>query len=187
MSPYLKPILRFGLISPCLFQGVLLAMVAFGISKLDSTRKVKQERYREELQRQAAIKAIESQIAPKRREFAEQKTLLQSDSMQIFTRTLDLILPKYKNIELERMGMVFLLENGRINRAMQVEAKRVKSGFEGGLGPMQEALLQVESLMPHAVLEELRISRKTDLLADRREKPAFDATHTCWRAGESKP
>ena len=183
----MKPILRFGLISPCLFQGVLLAMVAFGISKLDSTRKVKQERYREELQRQAAIKAIESQIAPKRREFAEQKTLLQSDSMQIFTRTLDLILPKYKNIELERMGMVFLLENGRINRAMQVEAKRVKSGFEGGLGPMQEALLQVESLMPHAVLEELRISRKTDLLADRREKLAFDATHTCWRAGESKP
>jgi hypothetical protein len=187
MSPYLRPILRYGLVTPVLFQGVLLGVAAFGIVELQATRALKEESYQEEIQRRAAVNAIETKIAPKRKTFADQKRILQSDASQIFTRTLDSILPKFKTIELERIGMVFPLERGKINRTLLAEATRVKSGFEGGFGPMQEALLQVESLMPQTVLEELKITRKTDLVGERRERLSFEVTHTCWKAGDEKP
>jgi hypothetical protein len=187
MSQYLRPILRYGLVTPVLFQGVLLGMAAFGITKLQATRALKEERYQEEIQRRAAVNAIEAKVAPKRKTFADQKLILQSDASQIFTRTLDSILPKYKSIELERIGMVFLLDKGKINRTLLADATRVKSGFEGGFGPMQETLLQVESLMPQTFLEELKITRKTDLVGERRERLSFEMTHTCWKAGEAKP
>ena len=186
MSNYLQPILRYGLITPLLFNGVLLGVVAVGIAKLDQTRRVKEEKYNQELQRKAAITSIEMKIAPNRKVFADQKQILQSDSSQTFSRTLDTMLPKYKSIELERMGMVFLLEKGKLNRPVLAEATRVRSGLEGGMGPMQEALLQVESLMPQAVLEELKITRKSDLVAERRERLAFDMTHICCKVGEAK-
>ena len=51
---------------------------------------------------------------------------------------------------------------------------------------MQEALLQVESLMPQAVLEELKITRKADLLLNQREFLVMEMTHACWKAVEEK-
>ena len=186
MSNYLRPILRFGLITPGLLNGVLLGAAGMGIYKLAETRKVKNQVYQQEMLRQSAVKSLESKIALQRKDFADKKLILHSDSSQIFTRSLDSLLAKYKPVELERMGMVFLLDKGKVNRPVLSEATRVKSGFEGGIGPMQEALLQVESLMPQAVLEEMKITRKADLVTERRERLAFDITHVCWRAGEAK-
>ena len=52
MSTYTKPILRFGLATPLLFNCVLLAGVAGANHKLAAVRKVKEERYREQVARQ---------------------------------------------------------------------------------------------------------------------------------------
>jgi hypothetical protein len=111
---------------------------------------------------------------------------LQADPGQLFTRVLDTLLPKYQSFELERTGLGFPLERGRIGRQLQMNAARVKSSFEGGFGPMQEALLQVESLLPQATLEELKITRKADLLLNKPDHLAFEVIHTCWKGGESK-
>jgi hypothetical protein len=51
---------------------------------------------------------------------------------------------------------------------------------------MQETLLQIESLMPQAVLEELKITRKADPLLNQREFLVMEMTHACWKAAEEK-
>lgn len=187
MSAYTQPILRFGLITPALFNGLLLGAVCFGLGKLDRVRTLKEERHTEQMQRLAAMKMLEEKLAPRREEFKSQKKLLEVDAPQLFTRILDNLLPKYKEIELERGGLVFPLDRGRIGRQVKSEVARVKSSFQGGIGPMQEALLQVEALMPQAVLEDLKITRKADLLLGRPETLSLELTHTCWKAGEGKP
>lgn len=186
MSAYTKPIFRFGLATPVLFNCVLLAAVAWANHKLAKTRSIKEERYREQVARQASVKALEAEIAPKRATFQEQSRLLQSDPGQTFTRILDAMLPKYPEIELERTGLVFPLDRGRIGRQVQADAARIKSSFEGGFGPMQEALLQVEMLMPHATLEDLKISRKEDTLLNKPEHLLFEITHICWKGKEAR-
>jgi hypothetical protein len=186
-SAYTKPILRFGLATPVLFNCVLVAVVFFCNSKLSQVRDQKEKRYKEQVARLAAIKALQAELAPKRKAFDDQKILLQSDPGQLFTRVLDTLLPKYQDFELERTGLVFPLDRGRIGRQLQIDAARVKSSFEGGFGPMQEALLQVESLMPQATVEEIKITRKADALLNKPDHLAFEVTHTCWKGGTTKP
>lgn len=187
MSVYTKPILRFGLITPALFNCVLLAGALAALGKLSTIRQQKEEQYQEQTQRLAAMKKLESDLAPRREGFKGQKTLLETDPGPLFTRVLDSILPKYKSIELERSGLVFPLDRGRIAREVKADAARVKSSFQGGMGPMQETLLQVESLVPQAVLEELKLTRKADVLLTQREFLVLELTHTCWKAGGEKP
>jgi hypothetical protein len=187
MSLYTKPILRFGLLTPVVFNAVLLVVVMVLGNKLQGIRKVKEARYRDQMARLAAIRSMEAEIAPKRKAFEGQKRVLQADPSQMFTRISDSIVSKYRHIELERTGMVFPLERGRIGRQVQSEAGRVKSSFEGGFGPMQETLLQVESLMPQAMLEELKITRKADVMPNKPMHLAFEMSHICWKAPEGTP
>lgn len=186
MSAYTKPILRFALLTPAVFNLLLVGAVFAANSKLAKVRAVKEARYREQVARLASIKSLEAEIAPKRKTFEAQKVLLATDPGQLFTRILDSLLPKYQGFELERTGLVFPLDRGRIGRQLQMDLARVKSSYEGGFGPMQEALLQVESLMPQATVEELKISRKADLLLNKPDHLAFEVTHTCWKGGAAK-
>jgi hypothetical protein len=187
MSAYTKPILRFGLAMPAVFNCILVAVVFGANQKLASVRAVKETRYKEQVARLASIKSLEAEIAPKRKTFDSQKVLLQADPGQIYTRVLDSLLPKYQHFELERTSLVFPLDRGRIGRQLKMDLARVKSAYEGGFGPMQEALLQVESLIPQALLEELKVTRKADLLLNKPDHLVFDVTHTCWKGGATKP
>lgn len=186
MSAYTRPIIRYGLVMPAMFNCLLLGGVLAAVNKLGAVRSEKEELHREQTQRLAAMKRLEIELAPKRKVFQDQKALLKSDPGQIFTRVLDALLPKYKEIELERSGLVFPLDRGNLGRQVKADLARVKSSFQGGLGPMQETLLQVESLMPQAVLEEFKITRKTDLLLKQREFLVMEMTHACWKAVEEK-
>ncbi|HCN30090.1 MAG TPA: hypothetical protein DIT64_15395 [Verrucomicrobiales bacterium] len=186
MSAYSQPIIRFGLVTPAVFNVLLLGGVLAALGKLADIRKEKEERFEEQTQRLAAMKKLEADIAPKRKTFADQKKLLETDPGQLFTRVLDAVLPKFKEIELARGSLVFPLDRGRVARPLRTDAARVKSSFSGGFGPMQEALLQVESLMPQAVLEDMKITRKAHLLTQQ-EHLVMEMTHTCWKAGEAKP
>lgn len=186
MSAYTRPILRYGLFMPAMFNCLLLSGVVAGVGKLSSMRTEKEEQYKEQTQRLTLMKKLEAELAPKRKNFQDQKMLLRVDPGQLFTRILDSILPKYKEIELERSGLVFPLDRGRLGRQVKTDLARVKSSFQGGLGPMQEALLQIESLMPQAMLEELKVTRKTDLLLNQREYLVMEMTHTCWKTEEEK-
>ncbi|MEI6712697.1 MAG: hypothetical protein WCO60_03030 [Verrucomicrobiota bacterium] len=185
MSAYTKPILRYGLATPGLFTCVLLGFVLILSNKLQQIRTVKQTRHQQHLARLAAIQAMEAEVAPKRKAFENQKRVLQADPTQIFTRSADSIVSRFQRVELERTGMVFPLERGKIGRLVQLDIGRVKSSFEGGFGPMQETLLQVESLMPQALLEELKITRKADVLPNKPGHLVLETTHLCWKAPEA--
>lgn len=187
MSAYTQPIIRFGLVTPVIFNCILLAGVVAAYQKLSTVRKEKEERYREQVQRLAAMKVLEGRIAPRRKHFQDQKKLLQTDPGQLFTRILDTSLPKYQEFELERSSLIFPQDRGKVGRLAQCDLSQVKTTFQGGIGPLQESLLQVETLMPQAFLEELKIVRKSDLLMKRPDFLLMDITHTCWKAREEGP
>ncbi|QIF04764.1 hypothetical protein [Roseimicrobium sp. ORNL1] len=187
MSAYTKPILRFGLMVPAIFNAMILGGVVAGVSKLSAIRAEKEKRYDEQTKRLAAMKQLEAKIAPKRKLFEEQKKILTSDPGQIMTKGLDASLPKYTELELARTSLIFPQDRGRLGRLMQCDISKVKCTFKGGIGPMQETLLQIESLMPHAFLEEIKVSRKSDLMLKRPDHLEIETTHACWKAGEEKP
>lgn len=187
MSAYTKPIIRFGLVTPAIFNCVLLAGVAAGTAKLASVRAEKELRYDEETKRLAGMKVLEARIAPRRKAFEDQKKMLGADPGQLYTKILDTALPRYKDIELERSSLIFPQDRGKVAKSVKCDVTRVKASYQGGIGPMQESLLQVESLMPQAMLEELKITRKSDLLMKRPDYLVIDTTHACWKAGEARP
>lgn len=180
MSAYTQPIIRFGLVTPVAFNLLILGGVLGAVNKLENVRLQKEELYREHTMRQNANRKLEGDNAPRRKTFEGQKKLLSSDPGQLFTRLLDSILPKYKEIELQRGSLIFPLDRGRLAKASKTDIARVKASFNGGFGPMQETLLQIESLMPQAVLEDLKITRKAHLLTQR-EHLLMEMTHTIWK------
>ena len=187
MSDYTKPIIRYGLITPVLFYvGVTLALLTLD-NRFQQLRKQKEARYKKQLERLASIRSIADEIAPKRKTFEEQRLLLQLDPSHLFTQLSDAILSKYQSIELERTGMFFPSDRGRVGRYAECEVARIRSNFEGGFGPMQETLLQVESLMPQTVLEDLKITRKANTLPNKPRHLVFEMTHLCWKAAGEKP
>jgi len=183
MSAYTQPIIRFGLVTPAAFNLLILVGVLSAVNKLEQVRLQKEEIYRDHTMRQNANRKLESDNAPKRPVFEGQKKLLATDPGQVFTRLLDSILPKYKEIELQRGSLIFPLDRGRLGKAVKADLARVKTSFSGGYGPMQETLYQVESMLPQAVLEDLKITRKAHLLTQR-EHLVIEVTHTCWKAVE---
>lgn len=187
MSAYTKPILRFGLIVPAVFNCILLAGVVAGVTKLSKVRAEKEERYEEQTKRLAAMNQLQAKLEPRRKPFEEHKKLLSADPGQIMTKGLDASMPKYTDLELQRTSLVFPQDRGRLGRQMQCDIAKVKSTFQGGIGPMQETLLQVEFLMPQAFLEEMKISRKSDMLLKRPDHLDIEVTHACWKSGEVKP
>jgi hypothetical protein len=185
MSAYTKPILRFGLIIPAAFNCMLLAGVVAGVTKLSTLRAEREARYEEQTKRLIGMKALQAKLEPRRKPFEEQKKILSSDPGQLMTRGLDISLPKYTDLELARTSLVFPQDRGRLGRQLECDISKVKSTFEGGIGPMQETLLQVESLIPQAFLEEMKITRKSDLLLKRPDLLGIEVTHACWKAGEA--
>ena len=185
MTAYTKPILRFGLITPVVFNLLLLGAVAFGYNKLSGIRKVKMDRYNEQTLRLRAVQQLEAAIAPKRAQFEDQKRLLKADQRQLFSQILDAMQKKYEAIELDRSSLVVPSGRGELGKQAKCDLLRVQSSFQGGIGPMQETLLQVESLMPQAVMEEMKIVRRADSVRDRFDHLVFDVTHTCWKVEEA--
>lgn len=187
MSAYTKPILRFGLIVPAVFNCMLLGGVVAGVSKLSKIRAERESRYDEQTKRLAAMKQLEAKIAPRRKLFDEQKKILTADPGQIMTKGLDYSLPKYTELELARTSLTFPQDRGALGRQLECEISKVKCTFQGGIGPMQETLLQVESVMPNSFLEEIKISRKSDLLMKKPDHLEIETTHAFWKAGEGTP
>lgn len=186
MSAYTKPILRFGLFVPAVFNAMLLGGVVAGVTKLSKVRAEKESKHDEHTKRLAAMKQLEAKLAPKRKQFEEQKKILIADSGQIMTKGIDASLPKYTELELVRTSLLFPQDRGRLGRQVQCDLSKVKATFRGGIGPMQETLLQMESVMPNAFLEELKITRKSDLQLKRPDQLEIETTHACWKAEEGK-
>ena len=185
MSPYTQPIIQRGLIGPAVINLVILMLALYGISEVGAIRAKKTDLYEKQVLRTQANKKLEEANLPKRKTFEDQKKILRTDPGLIYTKVLDRPLTKYKEIELDRSSLVFPIDRGSIGRNVKCDLVRVKSVYSGGLGPMQEILLQVESLMPQSVLEEMRISRKPSLLLNHQETLMLDTTHTCWKAEEA--
>lgn len=185
MSAYTKPIIRYGLITPAAFNCMLLVAVVMGVGELEETRNTKEKAYKQHELRTNVMKKIEAIITPNRKMFEHQKSILKTEPGQIFTRILDATLPKYRDIELVRTNLVFPGDRGRLGSQVKSDLARVKSSFQGGTGPMQEVLLQVESLMPQTMLEEMKIGRKSNLVS-KREFLEMELTHVFWKTVEDK-
>jgi hypothetical protein len=187
MSFYTPAIIRFGIIAPLVLNGMLCGFVGFAIKRLERQIQSRKATYALYEQKQAAVKSLESEINPLRPTHKDHLAILRSDPARIFSQILDNTLPKYRRIELERSSLVFLQDKGSIGRSVNSPCSRIKTTFEGGMGPMQEVLLQIESLMPQAILEEMKITRKENALLEGGEHLAFDITHFCWKSEDKTP
>ena len=182
MSAYTSAILRYGVIAPIAVNSLLLGLAVFGNTRLTQTISRKEAAYREYKAQEAEAERTDAALEPRRAPFEDQKKLLQLDPAIVYPQVLDTQIPKYKPLEIERNSLLFPTERGPLNRTVATTAVRVRTTWEGGYGPMQELLLQLESVLPQTDLEDLKISRKSGLLPGQPQRLAFELTHVCWSA-----
>ncbi len=187
MSFYTAAIVRYGIVAPMILNGMLCTFAGFAVKRLERQINTRKAAYALYEQKKAATSKMEADVAPLRASHKDLQLILRSDPARLFSQILDNSLPKYKRMELERSSLTFLPDKGNIGRSVNAPCSRIKSTFEGGLGPMQEVLLQLESLMPQAILEDFKITRKENALTEGGEHLAFDLTHFCWKSEDKTP
>ncbi len=186
MSAYTSAILRYGVIAPIAVNSLLLGLAVFGNTRLTQTISRKEAAYREYKAQEAEAERTDAALEPRRAPFEDQKLLLKLDTAQVYPEVVDTQMRKYKSVEIERNSLLFPTERGPLNRTVATRGVRVRTTWEGGYGPMQEILLQLESVLPQANLEDLKITRKSGLLPGQPQRLAFEMTHICWSAAHEE-
>ena len=187
MSRYTQSIVVFGLIIPGILLGFLIGGVFFGRQKLSLLKAEKKGLF--ELFSESSSKAeiIEEKLTANQRRdqmsYWEEK--LGKDFIQSLSQNLSEVLAPFSDKQLMRTELSRPSGRSSLAPAAEVEHSRLKLSFEGGFGPMQRALAELEIRMPQLVLERL------DIVPLRNEtRPLkFDVTYLCWHDSkdETKP
>lgn len=100
---------------------------------------------------------------------------LRGEVAQNITRVLQEVMEPYRENELKQIALGRPASKSGLAGGTENSYSRFEIVFEGGYGPMQEVLMQLETRMPNLVLEELLVepSKNATTLS-------FRAIFTCW-------
>ncbi|MCB1237018.1 MAG: hypothetical protein KDM91_18260 [Verrucomicrobiae bacterium] len=178
MSKHTQSILFFGIIFPGIVIGILFAGVFVGRSKLE-VRKVAKEKVFKAYQEAASAKSeVEQALGTEGRldQMAYFDEQISQEFIQALTKNLNEVTSNFNETQLLRTELS--RPGGRSSFAGYTENQysRFKLSFEGGFGPMQMTLAELEMRMPHLVLESLKMGPGSGNGSSLK----FDATYVCW-------
>jgi len=175
---YRQAIVIFGMVIP---GGVLLAALAIGwtlMGKFEKTRDDKVVALEQSRLTMVTERSLEKRLALHEGRMAYWNEHLEGDTVQSFNEKLDAIL----------LGMgerVMMLEgkrldgNGLFAKAVETPSERFSMIFEGGFGPMQEFLSELEVKMPQLSLESIEIDVGSPI--GREKNLRFKVTYLAWQ------
>jgi len=188
-SPQRQAILVFGIAAPLLLIIVVSVATFIGHSKLKTsfeTRVAALDRYENA---QVQVAELESFLTTEnRRETAAYwSSKLEQDVVESLTKNLDTILAKYDSEVLRQTEMGQATGAGGLGPKSKHPHSRMQLSFEGGYKPMQLLLAELETEMPHLVLESLSINPKPATSEGGKSSLQFSVVYLCWEQPKNGP
>ena len=158
MSKHTQSILLFGLILPCGVLLLVLGGIVYGRGKLQGADSAKIQAYSQFTEADSKVRVIETELSEegRRDQMAYWEVQLGKDFIQSLTQNLNEITSDFNEDQLLRTELSRPSSRSPIAAATENEYSRFKLSFEGGFGPMQRTLAELEMRMPHLVLESPR-------------------------------
>ncbi|MCB1230047.1 MAG: hypothetical protein KDN19_07270 [Verrucomicrobiae bacterium] len=181
MSKHTQPILFFGLILPAIAVVALATAVLMGRSKLVAQKESKSELLETFKEASTELSTIEGEMSVEgRRDQMEYwESQLKKEFVQSLTQNLNEITEQFSEEQLIRTELSRPTARSPLAGSTDNPHSRFKLSFEGGFGPMQMALAELELRMPQLVLESLEIKPQTSSSTGT-PKLSFEATYLAW-------
>ena len=181
MNQYSKSILLFGILLPGIVLGITTGLVIFGRDKLVSSKDLKEKAYEAWQMSSKELASIEQDLSVEgrqdRMEFWDAE--LKKEFVRTLTTNLNEITGQFSEEQLIRTELSRPSSRSPIASKTDNPHSRFKLSFEGGFGPMQTALAEMEMRMPQLVLERLEMKPVRDPQSGR-DRLQFDATYLAW-------
>lgn len=182
LSPHRQAIVVFGIAAPAFLLIAVSVATFIGSSKLETSFETKVQTLERFRTAESQVKELEAFLT---RENRREKTAywtskLEKDVVESLTENLDKILAKYDPEVLRQTEM------GQATGASAIGAKskhphtRMQLSFEGGFKPMQLLLAELETEMPHLVLESVAITPRPAVSESDKSSLQFRVVYLCW-------
>lgn len=178
MSIYKKAIAIHGLFVLCIAVLFLIGGAWYGLHRVRTVRRDIQKTAEESRQLGVELEVARAKLQGRVENMQAWDKCLHGEVVQLVTKALQEVMEPYQENELKQIALGRPTNRSGLGGSTENSYSRFEVVFEGGFGPMQEVLAQLETRMPNLVLEELLIepSRNATVLS-------FRAIFTCWSSG----
>lgn len=188
-SPHRQAILVFGIAAPIFLILVVSVATFVGHSKLKTSFETKVaalDRYQNANTQVSELEAFLAQ-ENRREKAAYWNSKLEQDIVESLTKNLDTILAKYDSEVLRQTEMGQATGAGGLGPKSKHPHSRMQLSFEGGFKPMQMLLAELETEMPHLVLESISINPKPATSESGKSTLQFGVVYLCWEKPKEAP
>jgi hypothetical protein len=186
MNRYRNAIVFFGGVLPFIAIAGLVVGLVMGRSKLAAKRDKKESLFESYQQAAGEVANVEEELKIEGR--AEQMAYwdeqLKKEFVQSLTQNLNEIASQFNEDQLTRTEFSRPGTRSPLAGPTKNQYSRFKVTFEGGFGPMQTLLADLEVRMPQLVLENIEISPVVDSNPKAKSRLKFDATYLAWHEPE---
>jgi len=159
---------------------VSLIIMWSSLGKFEEKRDLKIAASKEAQESKIQEKALESLLAPRRGQMEYWEGHLTKDTVESFNENLDMILKRYDSNQLRPPTARRPAGKGVLGRGVEANAALFQLTFEGGFGPMQELMAELEVRMPQLVLEGIKITPAAVQAGGLGQKLKFELTYMAW-------
>lgn len=188
MNRYRNSIVFFGGVLPFIAIALVVVGLVMGRSKLASKRELKEGLFENYQKAAGEVANVEEELKIEGR--AEQMAYwdeqLKKEFVQNLTQNLNEIASQFKEEQLSRTEFSRPGTLSALAGKTQNPHSRFKVTFEGGFGPMQTLLADLEVRMPQLVLENIEITPVIDSSPKAKNRLKFDATYLAWHEPEEE-
>lgn len=186
-SPHTTAIAIYGVALPFVVVSLLLGATLYGRGKLQTAHSKKQSVYEKHVQAKQEAQELDAYLTleNRREKVMYWNEKLELDFIQSLSANLDEILANYDS------GILRQTELTQASGASQIASRtnnphsRIQLSFEGGYKPMQMLLAELESEMPHLLLERIAIQPKPANTESEQGTLSFTLTYLCWEKPKS--
>ncbi len=189
VSPHRQAILIFGIVVPLFLIGALSIATFVGHSKLNWKFEEKVAALERYTTSESQVKELEAFLTTdnRREKIAYWNSKLETDFVESLSKNLDKLLAKYDSEVLRQTEMGQASGLGSLGPKTKHPHARMQLSFEGGYKPMQMLLAELETEMPHLVLESLMIQPKAAISEGEKSTLKFSITYLCWEKPKASP
>lgn len=183
MSAYTGPIIKNGLVFPLLGLSFLMALGAYGLSRVIGESEARKKIHAAYLERINTAAQLEVKLKPGRERQRKYEEILKAEIKPLLSKQINESMVRYvdKEYELQQVSLKQTEDRGSIGSVVQSNLSRVQMSFRGGYGPMQETLLDLESQFPQLQMEKMSIARTKGTGLDQREALTFNVDYIAWK------
>jgi Sec-independent protein translocase protein TatA len=182
LSPHRQAIVVFGIVAPAFLLIAVSVATFIGSSKLSTSFETKVQTLDRFRTAETQVKELEAFLTTenRREKTAYWTSKLEKDVVESLTENLDKILAKHDSEVLRQTEM------GQASGASGLGAKskhphtRMQLSFEGGYKPMQLLLAELETEMPHLILESLAVTPRPAVSESDKSTLQFRVVYLCW-------